>query len=114
MNPWNQELFEQTIRYGGVLAVGFLFGALVASMYFRPNLVAMIAQGKAIVFLALGIGVLVWGTISMSVGGPFDQPFDWIHVIRTPAEAIAWGAGLITAGVTSLVFSFVGFGRDRS
>ncbi|MDP1564540.1 MAG: hypothetical protein Q8M16_24430 [Pirellulaceae bacterium] len=114
MNQWNPEFFAEAMAYGGVLAIGLLLGALAATMYFRPNLVAMIAQGKAIGFLAIGVGIMVWGTISMSVGGPFDQPFDWVNVIRTPAEAIAWGAGLITAGVAFLVFSFVGFGRSRA
>lgn len=108
------ELLKDAFAYGGVLVIGFMLGALAATMYFRPNLVAMIAQGKAIVFLSVGVGVLIWGTISLSVGGPFEQPFVWVNLIRTPTEAIAWGAGLITAGVASLVFSFVGFGRSRS
>jgi hypothetical protein len=111
MNEVNQELFERIMAYAGVLAIGVLLGSIAATMYFRPQLIAMIAQGKAIVFLAVGVGLLIWGTVSMSIDGPFDQPFDWIHVLRTPAEAIAWGAGLIAAGVASLVFSFVGFGR---
>ncbi len=111
MIEWNQEHFGRLLAFSGVLAIGILLGAIVATMYFRPHLLAMIAQGKAIVFLAFGVGLLIWGTLSMSVGGPFDPPFDWIQLIRTPAEAIAWGAGLMTAGVATLVFSFVGFGR---
>jgi hypothetical protein len=111
MTGMDLQSFERFMAFGGVFAVGVLMGAILATMYFRPNLLATMAQLKAIAFLGLGIGILVWGTISLSVGGPFEKPFSEVTLIRTPAEAIGWGAGFIAAGVVSLVISFTGLGR---
>lgn len=99
------------LPFGGTFALGVLIGAILAAMYFRPILIPIVAQAKAIVFLSLGVGLLTWGIIAMSIGATHPQPFEWIQLIRTPAEAIGWGAGLITAGTVALVLSFTGLGR---
>jgi len=104
---------EQVWMMAGAAMVGIIIGALLAAMYFRPGLLAMIAQLKSIVLIAAGVGFSVWGILSLSLGEPFTPPFESLVLFRSPAECLAWGSGLLTAGVLYLVFSFVGF-RSRS
>ncbi|MBL8890747.1 MAG: hypothetical protein JNL67_12280 [Planctomycetaceae bacterium] len=111
MIEFSPEHSGRVLAFGGTLAMGVLIGAILATMYFRPGLIAIFAQAKAMVFLSLGVGLLTWGIIGLCTGVPHDQPFDWITLLRTPAETIGWGAGLITAGTVALVLSFTGLGR---
>lgn len=111
MIEFTAEQVARLMAFGGTLAIGVLLGAVLATMYFRPSLIAIFAQAKAVVFLALGVGLLTWGIIGLSTGTPYTQPFERIQLLRTPTEVIGWGAGLITAGTVALVLSFTGLGR---
>jgi len=97
----------------GSAAIGFVLGGLTAVAYFRPHVMAISAKIKAVLFMGAGVGLLVWGISTLSLGETFNPPWIEINLIRSPMEAMAWGAGLLTAGVLFLVFSFLGFGHRR-
>jgi hypothetical protein len=105
MGPWVLAL--------GSAAIGFILGCLTAVAYFRPHVMAISAKMKALLFMGAGVGLLVWGVSTLSLGETFTPPWTEINLIRSPIEAMAWGAGLLTAGVLFLVFSFLGFGHRR-
>jgi hypothetical protein len=70
--------------------------------------------GKIFAVLALGTGAgcLVWGIMSAALGEPIRTPLMFDLPITTSSEAIGAGAGLMVAGITSLILSLVG-GRPK-
>jgi hypothetical protein len=109
MNEGIQMAAEFWLVVGIAGGIGLMLGALLAAMYFRPELLAMVAKLKSILFIAGGIGLLVWGILSLSLGETFAPPFETVSLFRSPIECLAWGSGLLTAGILYLVYGFVGF-----
>lgn len=105
MGPWVLAL--------GSAAIGFILGCVTALAYFRPHIMAISAKIKAVLLMGAGVGLLVWGISTISLGEEFTPPWIEINLVRTPFEAMAWGAGLLTAGTLFLIFSFLGFGQRR-
>lgn len=97
----------------GIL-VGMIIGSIWTAAVFYPPLAKGIARVKAVALLALGAGLLVWGIVSLASGDEFLQPFDR-SPIRSPVECIAWGSGILAAGILSLLYGFIGvFPRQSS
>jgi hypothetical protein len=67
-----------------------------------------LARIFAVFALGAGVGCLVWGITSAALGETVRTPWGLDAIISASSEAIGCGAGLIAAGVTSLVLSFVG------
>lgn len=97
----------------GSASIGFVLGTLTAVAYFRPHVMAISAKIKAILFMGAGVGLLAWGISTLSLGETFTPPWPGLNLFRTPIEVMGWGAGLLTAGILFLVFSFLGFGHRR-
>jgi len=67
-----------------------------------------LARIFAVVALGTGVGCLVWGITSAALGEAVRTPWGLDSLITTSSEAIGCGAGLMAAGVTALVLSYVG------
>jgi len=105
------ELGGQSVSLLGVASIGFVLGVFATICYFQPDLLAVLAKLMSIVFLATGVGVLVWGILSVNLEEPVHPPFNSVMLMRSTAECIAWGSGLLAAGLLCMVFGFVGFRR---
>lgn len=96
------------------LLLGALIGVIAATSYFRPSVLGMVLKLKSAVFIAIGVGLIVWPITSLAFGETFQTPVAAWNWLRTPAECLGWGAGFLTLGVTKLVLGCVlGSGAPR-
>ena len=93
-----------------------LFVLLVVALFLwgiiRPNVGRRFARIFAVLAIGTGIGVLTWGICAAALGEAVRSPFGLTSLIAEPSEAIGWGAGSFAAGITALVLSFIGGGRN--
>jgi len=62
-----------------------------------------VIRSVAVLAVALGIGVLVWGLSSVAFDEPLRSPFgEYVEALKA-SEAIGVGAGLLTLGLTTLL-----------
>lgn len=66
-----------------------------------------IARIFAVIAVGAGVGILTWGITGAARGDPIRVPPGMECCISGPSEIIGWGAGILAAGVTALVLSFV-------
>ncbi|HUT91947.1 MAG TPA: hypothetical protein VMY37_20800 [Thermoguttaceae bacterium] len=72
----------------------------------------ILARIFAVLALGAGVGCLVWGIMSAALGEPVRTPLVFGVPISNSSEVMGAGAGLIAAGVTTLILSLVG-GRRK-
>ncbi len=72
----------------------------------------ILARIFAVLALGAGVGCLVWGIMSAALGEPIRTPLLLDVPISNSSEIMGIGAGLIVAGVTTLILSLVG-GRRK-
>ena len=82
--------------------------AFFACCVFKPVVGKIVARVFGVVFLGGGVGGLTWGICAAALGEEIRSPFGIVSLIASPSEAIGWGTGLLTAGIASLVLSFLG------
>ena len=86
--------------------------ALFSWCIIRPNVGRRFARVFAVAAIGIGIGFLTWGICAAALGEAIRSPLGLTSLIAAPSEAIGWGAGSLAAGITALVFSFVGGARN--
>jgi hypothetical protein len=67
-----------------------------------------IARIFAVLAVGSGVGILTWGITAAKSGQPVFIPCGLEQCVGGPSEIIGWGAGILAAGVTALLLSFVG------
>ena len=105
--------FPVALVFAAGVILGLLAGSVATAAMFYPGLAKAIARVKAVGLLAVGVGLLVWGIVCLSGGQEFKAPFE-LSVMRSAVECIAWGSGILAAGVLSLVLGFVGVIPSRT
>ncbi len=98
------------------LLLGVIVGWLTLGCYHNPAVRTMVAGiGRTVVWafavaaVSAGTGFLVWGIVAQARGEPIVfYPLPGHQLFRGSVEAIAWGAGLLVAGVAAFVLSFLG------
>lgn len=79
----------------------------------RPSMGRIFARIAAVLAIGGGIGILTWGICAAALGEAIRSPLGLNSLIAEPSEAIGWGAGLLAAGITALVLSFIGGRKTR-
>ena len=64
----------------------------------------------AVVLIGVGVALMTWGIVAAALGEPLEKQHPLTELIGTASFAIGCGAGLLAAGVTTLVLSLVGPG----
>ena len=95
-----------------VLLFVLLVVALFSWCIIRPNVGRRFARIFAVAAIGIGIGFLTWGICAAALGETIRSPLGLTSLVAAPSEAIGWGAGSLAAGITALVFSFVGGARN--
>jgi hypothetical protein len=99
--------------YAPVLLLLLVVAALLLWCIIRPNVGRLFARIFAVLAIGGGIGVLTWGICAAALGEAIRSPFGLTSLIAEPSEAIGWGAGILAAGITALVLSFIGGRKIR-
>ena len=91
--------------------LGAAAGTILMAALAYPRVGRIMARVFAVVASGVGAGLLVWAIYAAARGEPL-QAISWGAVVISEAgEAIGWSAGLLLAGITALVLSFIGRSR---
>lgn len=83
---------------------GLLLGCLLTLSLAFPAVGRAVAKILAVILLGLGVGFLVWASVSVRRGDQLRPPFG-SNIITEVSEAYGWGGGLLLGGVISLVLA---------
>lgn len=86
------------------VGAGTIFTAAIA----YPRVGRIISRVLAVAAAGAGGGLLTWSIISDAQGEEMNAIALPPVLISQPSEAYGWSAGLLLAGITILVLSFVG------
>jgi hypothetical protein len=89
------------------LLLGVLLGWLSLWTFLNPAVGRFCARIFSVVTLSVGAAFLVWAITSIALRESI-RPLAGLNIVTETSEALAWGAGLLVAGIASLVLSFIG------
>ena len=88
--------------------LGTALGVLVTTALAFPRVGRIIVRVFAAAAMAVGAGMLTWSLYGILGGVSLQGIRIGTVTVSQPQEALAWSAGLLVAGIVSLVLSFIG------